>query len=178
MDCLVRHLRMKHREMLKQIIVEAETKKIRRTLGADEGLDEVEIIYETIDDNEYLTNKEQVDIVEMSTNEDITDEPAPIFLDDNILKQRIAELLQIVIEENVLKEQGFGKKSIDEVLCSVLEKCCRPPLKKESISDDSTRIRENTKILFSLVLDEDHITTLLNNYTVDEVITIVIRMSK
>lgn len=170
---------MKHREMLKQIIVEAETKKIRRTLGGDEGLDEVEIIYEAIDEKEYmLTNGEQVDFVEMSTNEDNADEPAPIFLDDNLLKQRIAELLQIVIEENVLKEQGFGIKSIDDVLCSVLEKCCRPPLKKDTVSDDSSRIRENTKILFSLVLDEDHITTLLNNYTVDEVITIVIRMSK
>jgi KRAB domain-containing zinc finger protein len=181
MDCLVRHLRMKHREMLKQIIVDAETKKIRKTLGGEGNeLEEVEIIYEP---SNYLKNDAQisssVDIIELvpqTTDDD--DEATPIFLDDNLLEQRIAELLQIVIEESVLKDQGFRKKSIDEVLCSVLEKCCRTPLKKDSKEDDSTRLRENTKLLFTLVLDEDHIQTLLNNYTVDEVITIVIRMSK
>lgn len=174
MDCLVRHLRMKHREMLKQIIVEAETKKIKRTLGAEGGLEEVEIIYEAVDENEYEIANE----AEMSELMIVGDEPAPIFLNDDLLKERIAELLTIVIEEGVLKEQGFGHKPIDVVLSSVLEKCCRSPLHKDNVPDDSTRIRENTKILFSLVLDDDHIKTLLNNYTVDEVITIVIRMSK
>lgn len=176
MDCLVRHLRMKHRDMLKQIIVEAETKKIRRTLNADGSLHEVEIIYETVDEEDQDFNEDdEIELEEISQSED---EPAPIFLDDDLLKERIAELLTIVIEDSVLKEQGFGHKPIDVVLSSVLEKCCRQSLTKENIADDSTRIRENTKILFSLVLDEDHIQTLLNNYTVDEVITIVIRMSK
>lgn len=176
MDCLVRHLRMKHREMLKQIIVDAETKKIRKTLGGEE-MEELEIIYESVEDDEKAQGS--VDYIELVPQPD-DDEATPIFLDDKLLEQRIAELLQIVIEESVLKEQGFGKKSIDEVLCAVLEKCCRTPMIKDSKEneDDSMRLRENTKLLFSLVLDEDHIQTLLNNYTVDEVVTIVIRMSK
>ena len=107
------------------------------------------------------------------------EEGAPIFLDDELLMTRISDLLQIVIEESLLKELGFGTKPIDEVLCSVLEQCSRKPLiKTEAGEDASTRMRENTKQLFSMVLDEDHIKSLLNNYTVDEVITIVLRMAK
>lgn len=165
MDCLIRHVRSKHREKLQQIIVEAETKKIIKTLN---GTDEVEIIY--LKDEAATDDMEAVEI---------EDEAAPIFLDDSLLKERISDLLQIVIEESLLKELGFGAKPVDEVLCSVLEQCSRKPLLMEDgCEDDFTRIRENTKQLFAMVLDEDHIKELLNNYTVDEVITIVLRMAK
>lgn len=112
-----------------------------------------------------------------SDDED-ADAGAPIFLNDDELKKRISELLSIVIEESILTDLGFGIKSVDEVLCSVIEQCSRQPLTKDSHEDDSTRMRENTKSLFSLVLDEEHIKSLLNNYTVDEVLTIVLKMSK
>lgn len=171
MDCLVRHMRAKHRDMLQQIIVEAETKKIIKMMNGDEN---IEIIY--YNDSELQPAEEEY--FEVTTKEE--DEfGAPIFLDDHLLKDRISELLQIVIEEGLLKELGFGVKSIDDVLCSVLEQCSRKPLRKGVVTDDdSTRMRENTKQLFSMVLDEDHIKSLLNNYTVDEVITIVLRMAK
>lgn len=165
-------MRAKHREMLQQIIVEAETKKIFNTMGGND--EEIEIIYYK-DDAESSETVYEIVPVKNEGDEDI----APIFLDDKLLMKRIEELLQIVIEESLLKELGFGKKSIDDVLCSVLEQCSRTPLKKRAGGDDdSTRMRENTKQLFSMVLDEDHIKSLLNNYTVDEVITIVLRMSK
>lgn len=109
---------------------------------------------------------------------DDEDAGAPIFLNDDELKKRISELLSIVIEESILTDLGFGIKSVDEVLCSVIEQCSRQPLTKDSHEDDSTRMRENTKSLFSLVLDDEHIKSLLNNYTVDEVLTIVLKMSK
>lgn len=166
----MRHVRAKHRDMLQQIIVEAETKKIIKTLN---GSEEIEII--------YLKDEQSVDGV-METVEFVSkeeEEAAPIFLDDSLLKDRISDLLQIVIEESLLKELGFGSKPVDDVLCSVLEQCSRKPLKHvKGGDDDSTRMRENTKQLFSMVLDEDHIKELLNNYTVDEVITIVLRMAK
>lgn len=169
MDCLIRHVRAKHREMLQQIIVEAETKKIINTIG---GSEEIEIIYLKDENMPENTDALAVEMIE-------EEEAAPIFLDDSLLKQRISDLLQIVIEESLLKELGFGKKPVDEVLCSVLEQCSRKPLLKvEGGDDDSTRMRENTKQLFAMVLDEDHIKELLNNYTVDEVITIVLRMAK
>lgn len=179
MDCLVRHVRAKHRTMLQQIIVEAETKKIISTLNGEE---QIEIIY--YDDSQA---SETFDVVKPDDNlktegeegEEDDDCGAPIFLDDKLLMDRISDLLQIVIEESLLKKLGFGKKPLDDVLCSVLEQCSRTPLKKgESEDDDSTRMRENTKQLFSIVLDEDHIKSILNNYTVDEVITIVLRMAK
>lgn len=164
--------------MLQQIIVEAETKKIIKTLNGEE---QIEIIYFNDTENEQSIDaqSEVYEFVDSKKDEDDEEYGAPIFLDDKLLMDRISDLLQIVIEESLLKELGFGKKPVDEVLCSVLEQCSRTPLKKgESEDDDSTRMRENTKQLFSMVLDEDHIKSLLNNYTVDEVITIVLRMSK
>lgn len=164
-------MRAKHREALQQIIVEAETKQIIKTLNT--GGQSYEIIYEQ-EDEEF-----EQELYEVVSLQDEDDSGAPIFLDDKLLLDRISELLEIVIEKGLLKELGFGKKPIDDVLSSVLEQCSRKPLKKgETPDDDSTRMRENTKQLFSLVLDEDHIKSLLNNYTVDEVITIVLRMAK
>lgn len=166
-------MRAKHREALQQIIVEAETKKIIKTLN--DGEQEYEIIYEEgYNDSQDEGEDEVYEVVSVKGEED-----APIFLDDKLLLERISELLEIVIEKGLLKELGYKSKPIDDVLCSVLEQCSRKPLKKgETPDDDSTRMRENTKQLFSLVLDEDHIKSLLNNYTVDEVITIVLRMAK
>lgn len=199
MDCLVRHVRSKHRDMLQQIIVEAETNRIisaqQNKITDTEELeiivfndDSQETIYEVMDVEEAVDEKPIVRKTKKSQakkevapiiNDDDDDECAPIFLDDDLLKKRIQELLQIVIEESLLKELGFGKKPIDEVLCSVLEQCSHTPLRKgDGVDDDSTRMRENTKQLFSMVLDEEHIKSLLNNYTVDEVITIVLKMAK
>ena len=241
MDCLIRHMRTKHRNQLQDIITSAEKEKMlkaqmRLSGGTDtvekkeEKTDgEIEIIYYDNDQveeyNEYFeiipiaeeelekSEKEHNEIVKVEptkklpvrkrVNEkppamepksklprkakskvtkkeesDDEDAGAPIFLNDDELKKRISELLSIVIEESILTELGFGIKSVDEVLCSVIEQCSRQPLTKDSHEDDSTRMRENTKSLFSLVLDEEHIKSLLNNYTVDEVLTIVLKMSK
>lgn len=199
MDCLVRHVRSKHRDMLQQIIVEAETNRIisaqQNKITDTEELeiivyndDSQETVYEVLEVEEAADVKKKTTKTKKSpakkevtpiTNDDDDDECAPIFLDDDLLKKRIQELLQIVIEESLLKELGFGKKPIDEVLCSVLEQCSHTPLRKgDGVQDDSTRMRENTKQLFSMVLDEEHIKSLLNNYTVDEVITIVLKMAK
>ncbi|KAG5673156.1 hypothetical protein PVAND_003224 [Polypedilum vanderplanki] len=198
MDCLVRHVRSKHRDMLQQIIVEAETNRI---ISAQQSkisdVEELEIIVYNEEDSQdaeargevyEVVNVEEVVAVKpkattkkvvVSKSEDEED-CTPIFLNDDLLMKRIQELLQIVIEESLLKELGFGKKPIDEVLCSVLEQCSHKPLRKSDgvLDDDSTRMRENTKQLFSMVLDEEHIKSLLNNYTVDEVITIVLKMAK
>ncbi|CAO1429178.1 unnamed protein product [Diamesa hyperborea] len=151
MDCLIRHMRTKHRNQLQDIITTEPKSKLPRKAKSK------------------VTKKEE---------SDDEDAGAPIFLNDDELKKRISELLSIVIEESILTDLGFGIKSVDEVLCSVIEQCSRQPLTKDSHEDDSTRMRENTKSLFSLVLDDEHIKSLLNNYTVDEVLTIVLKMSK
>lgn len=110
------------------------------------------------------------------------DEDTPIFLNDEDLKRKIGELLAILIDESILKKLGFGIKPVEEVLCSVIEQCGRKPTKNEDNEeqggDYTTRMRENTKQLFSMVLDEEHVQALLNNHTVDEVITIVLKMAK
>lgn len=182
MDCLVRHVRSKHRQTLQQIIVEAETNRIISAQSNINDSEELEIIVYNEDDESNTAQYEIIDEESDGKKAEIADddeECEPIFLNDDLLMKRIQELLQIVIEESLLKELGFGKKPIDEVLCNVLEQCSRTPIRKsDGVNDDSTRMRENTKQLFSMVMDEDHIKSLLNNYTVDEVITIVLKMSK
>ena len=44
--------------------------------------------------------------------------------------------------------------------------------------DFTSKMRDNAKLLFSVALDEDRIQSLLNNHTVDEVITILLKMAK
>lgn len=164
MDCLVRHVRSKHREMLQQIIVEAETNRIiSAQQSKNTGMEQLEIIvynendddddtqesealYEVVDIEETIAVKPKEKKVAAVSSAEEDEDCAPIFLDDDLLIKRIQELLQIVIEESLLKELGFGKKPIDEVLCSVLEQCSHTPLKKsDGVLDDSTRMRENTK---------------------------------
>lgn len=246
MDCLIRHMRTKHRNQLQDIIASAEKQKmIKAQLRLSQGTSitekkeektdgEIEIIYynndqeveyeeffeiipiaeEDLEKSQEKEPKEDIKLeitkklpvrkrvnkiqaetepqpkstrkaksspltkVPIRDESDDDDAGAPIFLNDDELKKRISELLSIVIEESILSELGFGTKSVDEVLCAVIEQCSRQPLTKDSHEDDSTRMRENTKSLFSLVLDEEHIKSLLNNYTVDEVLTIVLKMSK
>lgn len=200
-DCLVRHLRAKHRDALKKIIVDAENKRLEKVKqqkgqyeiiiyednpkSADENNIEIELIDgNMIEENncfpnnnikqEQRQNKSVIEYTE-NQNENMGQE---IFLKDDDLKRKVAELLEVVIEDCILKKMGYGVKPIEEVLASVIRQCSHTPLEMDDDEDESTIIRENVKRLFSLVLNEDHIKSLLNNYTVDEALLIVLKMSK
>ena len=73
---------------------------------------------------------------------------------------------------------GFGKKPNEEVLCAAIEASGKTPIISEIDGDFTSKMRDNAKLLFSVALDEDRITSLLNNHTVDEVITILLKMAK
>lgn len=193
-------MRNKHRDKIQNINLDSQSNNASRIKDEAMNNEQVEIIF-CSDDCTTQDNINQVfEIIPIEDTYNIDspqftllssdhshvlnhinddEDGAPIFLNDELLMKKISELLQIVIEDSLLKELGFGQKSVDDVLCSVLEQCSRKPLTKFTTSDDeSTRMRENTKQLFSMVLDEEHIKSLLNNYTVDEVITIVLKMAK
>uniref|UniRef100_A0A1Q3FGX3 Putative gonadotropin inducible transcription factor n=1 Tax=Culex tarsalis TaxID=7177 RepID=A0A1Q3FGX3_CULTA len=105
------------------------------------------------------------------------DDSVPIFLSDSSLKQKISELLCLLIDEEMLEEFGWPKAPVEEVLSNVIVRCGHKPARDEEDmgGDATTRMRENTKILFSLTMDDDNIKTLLNNHTVDEVIMNVLK---
>lgn len=105
------------------------------------------------------------------------DDSMPIFLSDSSLKEKISELLCLLIDEEMLEEFGWPKAPVEEVLSNVIVRCGHKPARDEEDmgGDMTTRMRENTKILFSLTMDDDNIKTLLNNQTIDEVIMSVLK---
>ncbi|XP_052862988.1 zinc finger protein 37-like [Anopheles cruzii] len=103
------------------------------------------------------------------------DDSIPIFLSDSMLMDKVSELLQMLIGEEMLKEFGWPKAPVDDVLVRVIRRCGHQPAKGEEAGDHTTRMRENTKILFSVTMDDNDVKALLNNHTVDEVIMHVLK---
>ncbi|XP_035897030.1 protein suppressor of hairy wing isoform X2 [Anopheles stephensi] len=99
----------------------------------------------------------------------------PIFLSDDMLEQKISELLQMLMGEDMLRSFGWPNAPVEVVLGRVIQGCGHQPAKGEEAGDHTTRMRENTKILFSVTMDDDDIKALLNNHTVDEVIMHVLK---
>uniref|UniRef100_A0A182RXB1 C2H2-type domain-containing protein n=1 Tax=Anopheles funestus TaxID=62324 RepID=A0A182RXB1_ANOFN len=105
-----------------------------------------------------------------------TDEDSiPIFLSDDMLECKISELLQMLMGDDMLRSFGWPNAPVEEVLGRVIMGCGHQPAKGEEAGDHTTRMRENTKILFSVTMDDDDIKALLNNHTVDEVIMHVLK---
>lgn len=86
--------------------------------------------------------------------------------------------MEILIEAKKLKALGFGKKPNEEVLCAAIKASGKTPIISEIAGDFTSKMRDNAKLLFSVALDEERITSLLNNHTVDEVITIVLKKAR
>ncbi|XP_039281993.1 zinc finger protein 2 isoform X1 [Nilaparvata lugens] len=149
-DCLLRHMRTKHREMLEEIMVEAEKKKLQQQLisSTDVDLDDV----------------------------DDPDEP-PSILSEETLAQSITELLSLLVDEMTLKAFGWPAASVDHVLESVIKRCGHEPAGYSGMPH-CDKLRENAKLLFTVVIDDSVVKTLLNNQTVDEVILHVLRLAK
>ncbi|XP_062558649.1 protein suppressor of hairy wing-like [Armigeres subalbatus] len=103
------------------------------------------------------------------------DDSMPIFMSDAMLREKISELLCMLIDEEMLVEFGWPKTPVDRVLGEVIQRCGHKPVAGVEYGDITTRMRENTKILFSLTMEDDNIRTLLNNHTIDEVIMSVLK---
>jgi KRAB domain-containing zinc finger protein len=88
--------------------------------------------------------------------------------------------LLMLVDEETLTELGWPNKEVGELLNAIIMNCGHQPVieNDDASSDESTKLRENTKLLFTLVIDNDHVKSLLNNYTVDEVIHYVLKIAK
>lgn len=76
-----------------------------------------------------------------------------------------------------LQEFGYPDAPVDKVLDSVIKRCGHKPASDEDF-DYIGRMRENAKLLFTVVIDDEAVKELLNNQTVDEVILHVLRLAK
>lgn len=149
-DCLLRHMRARHRDVLEDIMASAEKKRLQQQL---------------------------LNAVSAAANGDkgiITDNR---IWNELTLTDSIKELLSLLVDDECLKAFGWPDAPVDKLLDAVIVRCGQTPASEEDF-DYLGRMRENVKLLFTVVIDDDAVKSLLNNQTVDEVIMHVLKLAK
>lgn len=163
-DCLLRHMRTKHRDMLEEILAEAEKKKLQQQLLAAAGGGDVGPLPPCRDPVPTATTA--------------TTEPSSGTLGESALADSVRELLTLLVDEATLKAFGWPGAPVDRLLEAVIRRCGHQPVGAGDDLPYTDRLRENAKLLFTVVIDDSAVKTLLNNQTVDEVILHVLRLAK
>ena len=143
-DCLFRHMRKRHRDILDKIVLEEK------------------------EDDFKLSQLNHLDDLDEST---------PKVLSESKLCESIKELLTLLVDEATLEGFGWPRTPVDELLEAVIKRCGHTPVPHSNYSYYD-RLRENSKLLFTVVIDDNAVKSLLNNQTVDEVILHILRLAK
>ncbi|VVC40851.1 Hypothetical protein CINCED_3A010954 [Cinara cedri] len=175
-DCLLRHMRSKHRDMLAEIMADAEKKKLEAQLLGSVKKD----VDDQTDNNDNDNNDADLDkeddnesIDELEDNDSTTSEES----NQDTLGNSLMELLTVLVDENTLKEFGWPNATVDHLIESVIKRCGHSPVAAEDASY-MARLRDNSKQLFSIIIDDFAIQTLLENQTIEEVIVHVLKLAK
>lgn len=97
--------------------------------------------------------------------------------EDIKLKENIAKLIDMLVDPQTLKKYNWPNSSEESVLCKVIENCGHDLAKgSEAYAelDYGSRMREYCKLLFTVVIHNDSIKALLNNFPIDDVIEYVL----
>ncbi|XP_031633060.1 protein suppressor of hairy wing [Contarinia nasturtii] len=89
------------------------------------------------------------------------------------LKENIARLLKTIVDEDVLTKFGYPKTPIEKVLSAVIKQCGQSPIDSSNCILPGSKLqllRENVKLLFTTVIDDESIKEILNNHSIDEAI--------
>lgn len=120
-DCLLRHMRSKHRDMLAEIMADAEKKKLEaQLLGmVKKNGDDKNVADENVDDVDKNDNEdEDGSIDELEDNDSTTSEESN---QNNTLADSLMELLTVLVDESTLKEFGWPDMSVDHLIESVIK---------------------------------------------------------
>lgn len=150
-DCLLRHMRARHRDVLEDIMASAEKKRLQQQL-----LNAV---------SAAAAGDKKTSLMENRVWNELT------------LTDSIKELLSLLVDDECLKAFGWPDAPVDKLLDAVIKRCGQTPASDEDF-DYLGRMRENVKLLFTVVIDDEAVKSLLNNQTVDEVILHVLRLAK
>lgn len=124
-------------------------------------------------------HKEEFDkmsLEEKDPDDSVVDDP-PKVLSEKDLAKNVKELLSLLVDEKTLTKYGWPNKPVVELLDDII-KCCGHNPAEKNISEYKDRLRENAKLLFTVVIDEDYVTSMLESQTVDQVILHVINLAK
>ncbi|XP_029172914.1 zinc finger protein 436-like isoform X1 [Nylanderia fulva] len=150
-DCLMRHIRAKHRELLEDVMNEVERKHLQTQL---------------------------FNIATIAAAKTKNGESRRLSTDE--LLKAIIDLLTILIEEETLQLFGWPEAPIQDILEAVIRRCGHEPITSESNMMFTERLRQNVKLLFTVVIDtvkDDTVKSLLTTKTVDDVILHVLEIS-
>ncbi|XP_067617338.1 protein suppressor of hairy wing isoform X2 [Eurosta solidaginis] len=113
----------------------------------------------------------------VQSNAIIASAPIELNEEDMKLKENVRKLLDMLVDNKTLKKFGWPTNTEENVLCRVIENCGHN-LSKDAETyrdyDYATRMREYVKLLFTVVIHNDSIKELLNNYPIDEVVEYVL----
>ncbi|KAK4884706.1 hypothetical protein RN001_000977 [Aquatica leii] len=149
-DCLLRHMRAKHRDVLEDIMAGAEKKRLQQQLLTAAS--------------NAAKNGNKI-LAEHTIWNELT------------LTDSVKELLTLLVDESTLESIGWPNAPVDKLLDAVIKRCGHKPASEEDF-DYIGRMRENAKLLFTVVIDDEAVKSLLNNQTVDEVILHVLKLAK
>ncbi|XP_016975487.1 protein suppressor of hairy wing [Drosophila rhopaloa] len=112
---------------------------------------------------------------EASSEEDVVGE---ILTEEDLrLKENVGKLIDMLVDPPILKKYGWPNAAEEMVLCKVIENCGHDLTKgTENYAelDYGSRMREYCKLLFTVVIHNDSIKSLLNNFPIDDVIEYVL----
>lgn len=115
-DCLLRHMRSKHRDMLAEIMADAEKKKLEAqllgTIVKQESTNDFDKENDEIDNDD-----EDGSIDELADNNSTTSEES----NRNALDNSLMELLTVLVEESTLREFGWPDVPVDHLIESVIK---------------------------------------------------------
>ncbi|XP_012231015.1 zinc finger protein ZFP2-like isoform X1 [Linepithema humile] len=147
-DCLMRHIRAKHRELLEDVMNEVEKKHLQTQM---------------------------YNIATIAAAKTKTGESRKLSTDE--LMKAIIDLLKILIDEETLQLFGWPEAPIQDILEAVIRRCGHEPVTSESCMLFTDRMRQNIKLLFTVVIEDESVKSLLTTKTVDDVILHVLEIS-
>ncbi|CAN7984314.1 unnamed protein product, partial [Ixodes hexagonus] len=157
-DCLMRHVRKRHPDLLDRILLDEERDRFAPP-GAEKPTT-------TGDAGAAGAAPEAQPGAEGSR-----------VLSEQALSESIKELLGLLVDEPMLKDLGYPDKPVDELLEAVIRRSGHSPASPDDHSHVD-RLRENSKLLFTVVAEDSAVKALLNNKTVDEVILHMLRLAR
>lgn len=94
-------------------------------------------------------------------------------LPDDALYRGVREVLELLVDAEVLKNFGWPTASNEFLLDLLIRQCEHEPVTSQDYSLPE-RLRENVKLLFTGIIEDESLKVMLNNKTIDEVMVIVV----
>lgn len=120
-DCLLRHMRSKHRDMLAEIMADAEKKKLEAQLLGLVKKDEIkanDVHGKDNEDKDKGNDDDDESIDELEDNDSTTSEESN---QSSTLANSLMELLTVLIDESTLTEFGWPTVTVDNLIESVIK---------------------------------------------------------